>query len=916
MMPFVYLLNGAPVFQPPGGGGNWTVNNLVVTGTLNVSGAATFSSSGSFAGNLTVSGSINPFDVGPGYTGHAGSIGVLGGNGLFIQGKTGTTYDFSVGNNGGSIAFGVPAGTTNVAVAGNLTVSGTGMSTFAGDVTINGSLTVSGGYISSATSSIVVSDSRNTVTTPQTINRSVVFDFKANATEGLNDGGSYFGEMTFRQYGSGTDWSGGKSHQLGFTDNDNIWHRSGTSTTWGTWYKLWHQNNDGPGSGLDADLLDSYQQDTTNVANTIVRRDGTGSFSAGTISAYASTSDSTAAGRTTALNVLTLESENTAALEYTGFGQAIVFRGSTYNNTAQRTLGRIVHKINDNSVATTIGSSIHFETIDNASNSAAPTEKFAINSGGILVTGTATATTEIQAPIFKDSANTAYYLDPASTADSALTIRGGALFGPNTTWSKYLMVGGDGRQNYTDNASVASVTTTNGNLHLDAASGYITYVNWYDGSEFVIGDGSNGYRLHINSSGNVGINLGGVSPTSRLQVKGSVSFGGDGSTGTSVSYGIYSADNSNSFHSTLVHCQSVQLALFANPQAYTAGTYYPAQTAGVGTISGVPLTFLSAGSEYMRITTGGNVGIGTTSPGYKLHVNGTIASATSGTAIMQLNSTSSGSKEIQFSNNGSVVGYVWHVSGYIGVGGGNSGNSLFVIPVSGNVGIGTATPSYKLDVNGESRLPTITYGTAWNQAGEIFYFNNGGSNVYTISTYNGAQAGNGYAGMRLNVPVQSFAGDVPHNPAFGFGDEQGVGMYKPASNTLAFSTANLCRLYINNSGNIGIGTTTPGYKLDVNGTIFASGSGFSGPISETGYRIKFYDNGGTHNDPGIGLAGAGGSEVMWFNALNGFYFNYGTANAKVTFDSSGNVGIGTSSPAYKLDVSGDLRVTEIGRAHV
>jgi hypothetical protein len=42
---------------------------------------------------------------------------------------------------------------------------------------------------------------------------------------------------------------------------------------------------DGAGSGLDADLLDGYNQDTANTANTIVRRDASGNFSAGTITA-------------------------------------------------------------------------------------------------------------------------------------------------------------------------------------------------------------------------------------------------------------------------------------------------------------------------------------------------------------------------------------------------------------------------------------------------------------------------------------------------------------------------------------------------------------------------------------------------------------------------------------------------------
>jgi hypothetical protein len=99
------------------------------------------------------------------------------------------------------------------------------------------------GIVSPVANSVSVTDSRAVATTPQTINQSVVFDFKQNTTEGLSDGGTYFGEMTFRQYGSSTDWTGGRSHQLGFTDNDNIWHRSGTSTTWGTWYKILHTGN-------------------------------------------------------------------------------------------------------------------------------------------------------------------------------------------------------------------------------------------------------------------------------------------------------------------------------------------------------------------------------------------------------------------------------------------------------------------------------------------------------------------------------------------------------------------------------------------------------------------------------------------------------------------------------------------------
>lgn len=49
--------------------------------------------------------------------------------------------------------------------------------------------------------------------------------------------------------------------------------------------KIWHEGNDGAGSTLDADLLDGMQPATANTASTIVQRDASGNFSAGTITA-------------------------------------------------------------------------------------------------------------------------------------------------------------------------------------------------------------------------------------------------------------------------------------------------------------------------------------------------------------------------------------------------------------------------------------------------------------------------------------------------------------------------------------------------------------------------------------------------------------------------------------------------------
>ena len=109
--------------------------------------------------------------------------------------------------------------------------------------------------------------------------------------------------------------------------------------------------------------------------------------------------------------------------------------------------------------------------------------------GSVSASTIIASSASVRAPIFYDSNDTGYYIDPNATADNALRMRGGALFGPNTTWSAYLMVGGNGRGGYVDSATTASVSVTNGNLHIDSASGFNTYINWYDGTDLLVGAG-------------------------------------------------------------------------------------------------------------------------------------------------------------------------------------------------------------------------------------------------------------------------------------------------------------------------------------------------------------------------------------------------------------------------------------------
>lgn len=109
-------------------------------------------------------------------------------------------------------------------------------------------------------------------------------------------------------------------------------------------------------------------------------------------------------------------------------------------------------------------------------------------------------------------------------------------------------------------------------------------------------------------------------------------------------------------------------------------------------------------------------------------------------------------------------------------------------------------------------------------------------------------------------------------------------------------TDNEYRFVITGGGNVGIGTTNPAVRLDVDGSIRASGAFTLG----SGYAINFYDAGTTAY---TWIEGSSYNQAYSFLA-----FTTG-GSEKVRILSDGKTGIGTNSPLEKLHVAGSIYVT-------
>jgi hypothetical protein len=368
---------------------------------------------------------------------------------------------------------------------------------------------------------------------------------------------------------------------------------------------------------------------------------------------------------------------------------------------------------------------------------------------------------------------------------------------------------------------------------------------------------------------------------------------------------------------------------------------YAVGIGGSGTTNKVPkFTSASTIGDSLIFDDGTNVGIGNTTPSAKLDVNGSIRGYGAGNAgRITSTDTSVGGSSITLNPQFSLGVPGIESVGAFPIAFNTNSSEKMRLTSAGDLGIGINTPSQKLHVAGNARVTGAIYdsansagtsgqvlsstvtGTAWTTAG-------GGGTVTSVAALTLGTTGTDLSSsvangtttpvITLNVPTASASNRgalsssdwSTFNGKFTLPSLTSGSVLFSNGTTIAQDNANF--FWDDTNNRLGIGTASPDQKLAVEGNIRAGGVGNGFLLDTTGVNftngMKTVNNYETVVFSGRGSAGyviAGDNDVRF-----GFGTTY-TAGEKMRISSSGNVGIGISTPAKLLDVNGDALINGV-----